>query len=367
VLSGGGARASYQVGVLAAIAEKVPDLNFPITTGVSAGAINAFHLASHQGPFRSAVVGLKRQWCRLTSGQVYDVRVARFVKASLWWLIQGLIGRRVGPTEIQGLLELSPLRRFLQGGMDFEGIAANINSGKLRAAALSTTSYSTGETVTFVQCAECVPTWVRAQRRAVRTKLTMDHIIASASIPIVFPAVELDSGYYGDGSVRQTAPLAPAIHLGARRILAIGMRADWGSLEHPPGVTEYPSAAQVMGLLFHSVFMDALETDAERLVRLNELLARFPPGTDYPARLKPIKLLHLRPSLDLGALARPHWSLLPGVIRAVVRAVGGQSEGASDFISYLLFDPQYTGPLIELGYDDGREKWPEIERFLADD
>jgi NTE family protein len=359
VLSGGGARASYQVGVLAAIAEKVPDLHLPIMSGVSAGAINAFHLASHQGSFRSAVVGLKRQWCRLTSGQVYDVRVARFMKAGLWWLVQGLVGRRVGPTEIQGLLELSPLRRFLQGGMDFDGIEANIKSGKLRAAALSTTCYGSGETVTFVQCAEGVPTWVRAQRRAVRTELTMDHI--------VFPAVAMESGHYGDGSVRQTAPLAPAIHLGARRILAIGMRADWGTFEQPPGMSEYPSAAQVMGLLFHAVFLDALETDAERLQRLNKLLAQFPPGADYPAGLKPIKLLHLRPSLDLGALARPHWKLLPGVIRAVVRAVGGQGEGASDFISYLLFDPQYTGPLIELGYDDGCDQWPEIERFLADD
>ena len=172
-------------------------------------------------------------------------------------------------------------------------------------------------------------------------------------------------GFYGDGTVRQAAPLAPAIHLGADRIIAISMRAAWQvKSKQPEEVTHYPSAAQVMGLLFHSVFLDSLDQDAERLERINGILRSVPPRTPVAGNLRPVKLLVLRPSLDLGALARPHTKRLPTVIRSLVESIGGQREGASDFISYLLFDPAYTVPLMELGYDDTREQWDRIERFL---
>lgn len=371
MLSGGGARAAYQVGVLQAIAERMPELEIPIYTGVSAGAINTVSLASHPGPFPAAVRDLRGEWERLTSDQVYDVRATRSLRAASWWLLQVLLGRQVGPQSAQGLLDMEPLRRFLASCVDMKGIAGNIAARRLRAVALSATCYGTGETITFVQGGEDVTTWERAQRRAVYDTLTLEHVMASAAIPIVFRAIQLESGYcgfFGDGSVRQTAPLAPAIHLGARRILAIGMRANWGDAKRPPPrITAYPTPAEVMGLLLHAVFLDALEADAERLWRINQILAALPPGTEAPGDLRPIRLLLLRPSLDLGALARPYYKQVAPVLRATVRATGGFRSGAADFVSYLLFDPVYTMPLIELGYDDGKEQWPEIERFLGDD
>ncbi len=264
---------------------------------------------------------------------------------------------------LRGLLDLEPLRAYLGTRVDFDRIEANIASGRLRAVTLSATCYGSGETVTFVQCSDEVPMWQRSQRVAIRAKLTMDHLIATASIPIMFPAVPIGKGFYGDGSVRQAAPLAPAIHAGANRVLAISMRPEWEAVAHPTDKSYYPSAAQVMGMLFHTIFLDSLDSDAERLERVNAILKTIPSG---PGDLRQIKLLLLRPSLDLGALARPHWRRLPPIIRSLVQGIGGQREGASDFVSYLLFDPAYTGPLMELGYDDTNDQWERVEEFLGD-
>ena len=167
--------------------------------------------------------------------------------------------------------------------------------------------------------------------------------------------------------MRQAAPLAPPIHMGARRIIAISMRPEWGTFTSTSVQTQYPSAAQVMGMLFHTIFLDSLDADAERLERVNKILEVVPADASLSENLRPIKLLLLRPSLDLGVLARPHWQRLPRVMRSLVQGIGGQREGASDFVSYLLFDPAYTVPLMELGYDDAMDNWDRIERFLADE
>ena len=361
VLSGGGARASYQVGVLAAISEMVPDLRAPIITGVSAGAINTIALAAHPGSFAEAVVFLRNEWSRLTSQRVYRLRTSSLATAGIRWLFRRLTGRR--ESVVRGLMDMNPLCRYLGERLRLEGIQGNLDAGRLKAAALSATCYGSGETVTFVEDGGRCPLWQRAQRRAVRTSLTWDHVLASSSIPLIFPATRVGDNYFGDGSVRQAAPLAPAVHLGATHILAIGMRPDWARLQVPRAVESYPSAAQTMGLLFNSLFLDALDADAERLERINTLLDAFPPGA-RPNGLRPVRLLMLRPSVDLGALARPHWRRLPPLMRRMVQAIGGQREGASDFTSYLLFDPSYTVPLMELGYDDAREQRPAIEAFL---
>lgn len=366
VLSGGGARAAYQVGVLSAIAERMPNLAIPIHSGVSAGAINTITLAAFPGSFGAATRALRRAWSRLTVDCVYRVRMGGWFRAGFRWLGQRVLSRAPGPTVLRGVLDLDPLRAFMQRRLDFDRIDERITAGKLRAVTLSATCYGSGETVTFVQCAEDVPMWERSQRVSIRTKLTMDHLIATASIPIMFPAVRIGKGFYGDGSVRQAAPLAPAIHAGASRLLAIGMRPVWDAVAPPTGTTYYPSAAQVMGMLFHAIFLDSLDSDAERLERLNAILRVIPAGTPRTGGLRPIKLLLLRPSLDLGALARPHWRRLPRIMRSLVQGIGGQREGASDFVSYLLFDPAYTGPLMELGYDDANDQWDKIEEFLGD-
>jgi NTE family protein len=365
VFSGGGARAAYQVGVLEAIAECAPELAVPILTGVSAGAINATSLAAHPGPFGAAVSDLRREWERLTPSQVYRVEPIR-VGGAIWrWAFNMVVRRRKAPPVLRGLMDMQPLKFFLRENIEFGGIARNIAAGRLRAAALSATCYNTGQTVTFVQGADDLELWQRFMRLAVRTQIDVDHLMASTAIPLIFPAQEIGNAFYGDGSVRQTAPLAPAIHLGANRIVAVAMRA-----QDPAGTCatvsmEYPVAAEVFGLLLHSVFLDSLDADAERLERVNEVLRAVPPGHEVPGGLRPVDLLLLRPSRDLAEMARGCRAELPPAVEFLVRSIGGAQAKGSDFQSYLMFQPEYTGPLMELGYEDAKAKRPEIERFLA--
>lgn len=365
VLSGGGARAAYQVGVLAALTERVPELDVPIFTGVSAGAINATSLAAYPGSLGSAVGTVRRQWKRLTTDQVYRVRPTSVVSSSLTWLFKLMLGRRSGPGVVRGLIDMSPLRQFLNRSVALDRIARNIESQRLDAVALSTTSYTTGRTVTFVQGRADVPMWERAMRVSVRAELDLDHVMASAAIPILFPAVKLEDGFYGDGSVRQTAPLAPAIHLGARRIIAISMRMPRGTVGPSVPIGDYPAAAEVVALLFNAVFLDSLDADAERLQRVNELVAALPQDREPPAGLRTVDLLLLRPSRDIGMLARGFELKLPRMVRFVVRGLGGSRARASDLVSYLLFEPAYTEMLMDLGYSDAMSQWPEIEQFFA--
>ncbi len=365
VLSGGGARACYQVGVLVAIAERLPELRVPILTGVSAGAINAASLAAHPGTFQSAVGSLRRQWKQLTSDQVYCVRPISVVRSSLRWLFKTLFGRGSGPGVVRGLMGMDPLRRHLGKSIVFERITQNIASKRLAALALSATSYSGGRAVTFIQGCEEVPAWQRSLRRSVHTTIRLDHVLASAAIPIVFPAVKLEDGFYGDGSVRQIAPLAPAIHLGARRLIAISMRSPRQPWAPSVPIGDYPAAAEVMSLLFSSIFLDHLDADSERLTLVNRLLAELPSNQPPPQGVRTVDLLLLRPSRDLGLLARGLETKLPRVVRLLVQGIGGRREGASDLLSYLLFEPPYTEVLMEVGYSDAVDQWSEIEQFMA--
>jgi len=363
VLSGGGARASYQVGILAAIAERAPDCTVPILTGVSAGAINAEFLAGHQGPFRTAIAQLQGEWLRLTSDRVYHVPSVKIVRWMVRLGAQVALGRMKGLGPVRGVLDMRPLSKFLASIIDFQGIDANVDSGRLTAVALTATSYTSGITVTFVQGAPDVSVWERSQRVAVRARLTLSHVMASSAIPLIFPAVKLGGAFYGDGSVRQTAPLAPAIHLGAHKIIAISNRAPQSRMPAVPVDAEYPSTAQVVALLFNAVFVDALDADAERLERLNRLAA----GMARPIPdLRPVKLLMLRPSRDVGELTEGVRPRLPASFDRVVRSMGSDSAGSQEFLSYLLFEPEYVGLLMELGYEDAIAQWETIERFLVE-
>ncbi|MGH2668357.1 MAG: patatin-like phospholipase family protein, partial [bacterium] len=242
-------------------------------------------------------------------------------------------------------------------------LEANLAAGRLRAVALTATSYSSGDTVTFVQGKPEIPTWKRARRLAVHTRLTIDHVLASSAIPLLFPAVRLGDEFYGDGSVRQTAPLAPAIHLGAGAVVAIAMRSREPAQTRGSPL-EYPSAAEALGMVLDSIFLQALDADAERLERVNRLLAAMQPGVTPPDGLRPLYLLMLHPSQDLGTLATGHIDALPRTVRLVVESVGGQRVKASDFLSYLLFEPAYTSRLMDLGYSDVERDWPRIAGFL---
>ena len=362
VLSGGGARGAYQVGVIAGLAERLPGLEFPILTGVSAGAINTAYLAAHPGPLGDAVTGLAGEWRRLTSDQVYAVRPLRLTRSGLRWLWQGVTQQKRGPATVRGLVDTAPLRRFLESCLSMDGIDANLAMGRLRAAALTAVSYASGRAVTFVHGGPGDVLWQRSQRTAVRARLTLDHVMASAAVPIVFPAIRMGDQYYGDGGVGAFAPLAPAIHLGARGIVAVSTAA--AAAETAAGLLSYPSVADVLGLLFRAIFVDALETDAERLERVNRLLTALPEGTAPPDGLQPIELLVIRPSRNLSQMAAGREGLLPPAMRQIVRALGGGRATGSEFLAYLLFQPEYTTPLAEIGYEDVGTQWPAIERFF---
>jgi NTE family protein len=362
VLSGGGARAAYQVGVLAAIAERAPELRIPVVTGVSAGAINAAYLAAHQGTLRAAVSGLSKEWMRLTADQVYRLRPVAPLRWALGSTARLLGWGRNGAAVVRGLFDMRPLTEFLTRAVDFGGIQRNIETGRLRAVALSATSYASGRMVTFLDGASGVPVWEHSDGAARRTRLTVDHVMASSALPLVFPAVRLEGEFFGDGSVRQTAPLAPPIRLGARRILAIAMQAEGPRATAAASALNYPPAAQVLALLFHSVFLDALDADAERLQVVNQLLAAVPCDVGARVSRHHVELLLVRPSRDLATLCSACRPELPPPFQWLVRAIGG--ERSADFLSYLMFEPAYTSLLIELGHDDAAAQWPRIERLL---
>ena len=365
VLPGGGARAAYQVGVLAALAERLPELEFPILTGVSAGAINTIYLAAHPGQLAQAVAGLQVAWGGLTTEQVFRVRPGSLMGAAARWLLASLLGRHTGPTPARGILDTQPLHEFLEATVDVRGIQANIDAGRLRTAALSATAIDSGRSVTFIQGRSDESAWEGPQHAGLRTPLQLEHVMASAAIPILFPAVPLIGEFFCDGSVGQAAPLAPAIHLGARAAFVIGLKTRSRDATPVTVARQYPSVAEVSGLLLDTIFQDQLEADADQLERINGLLAALPAHTPAPQSLRPVDLLVLRPRRDLATLSRGLSTSLPKQVRRIVDGMGGRREGAAEFLSYLLFEPEFTSRLVELGYEDLGAQWPQIERFFA--
>jgi len=368
-MGGGGARAAYQVGFLRSLAKRFPELAPPYVTGVSAGAINAALVASHHGTFQQAVEELVGLWSRLTVEDVFRVDAGSLTKNVLLWVRQLLSGGRGGGARVRGLVETEPLRRYLTEVLhavrgELTGIQYNLDRGRLRAVAISTSSYSTGQSITWVQ-GEGIREWERPQRRARLTTLTVEHIMASAALPLFFPAVQLENAWYGDGGIRLTAPLSPALHLGARRILAISTRYARSDIEaDQPTIYGYPPPAQVVGVLMNAIFLDLLDTDAMRLERLNQLLESLP--DEKRLGLKPVRLLIMRPSTDLGRLAHMYEPRLPRAFRFLTRGLGTRQTRSPDFLSLILFQQDYLRRLIEIGEADGDARAAEIDAFLSD-
>lgn len=370
VMGGGGARAAYQVGFMRAIARRFPNLEVPYITGVSAGAINAAHLGAHHGTFLQAVEELTQLWADLTVEQVFrtdSVSLGRQVFGTLRGLASG---GHVEPDHLRGLVDTGPLRTFLQEALhavdgELTGVLYNLARGRLKALALSTSSYTTGQSVTWVQ-GEGITEWERPVRRSRNAVLTVDHVLASAALPLFFPAVQLTDGWYGDGGIRLTAPLSPAVHLGARRILAISTRyAPTIAEADRPAVHGYPPPAQIIGVLMNAIFLDLMDQDAMRLERLNKLLEQVPKKDRLG--LRPVRLMVLRPSMDLGRLAGRYEPRLPRVFRFLTRGLGTRATESPDFLSLILFQPDYLRALMELGERDAEYRSPEIEAFLRDD
>lgn len=366
VLSGGGARGAYQVGVLRQIARQHPELSFPVITGVSAGAINATFIASHPGEFPDATDELAELWSELSTSRVMRSDIPSLLTNAL--RIAGNVvsgGSRIAPP-VRGLVDTKPLRVFLTSVVDSRAIQAKIDAGRLEALAVSATSYRTGDSITFVQGRPELEMWSRFRRHARAERITVDHVMASAAIPLFFPGCLVDGEYFGDGSLRQTYPLSPAIHLGADRVLAISSRfADASETEGQEEEEDaYPTAARVLGLMLNSIFLDHLDADAERLERVNQLLQRVDPKRSWLVPEREVDLLVIRPSLDIGRIAARYERQMPRTLRYLIRGLGTRRGSGADLLSYLLFEPRFLSELIELGERDARLNRVRISHFV---
>jgi len=369
VMSGGGARAAYQVGLLQTLAKHRPDLELDILTGVSAGAINAAHLAGHPGSFAAATDALGALWLGLSADHVFRTDWLSLFGRALRAGLQLISGGRKIPGRPQGMVDTEPLRRFLYRAFDAEpqtgaltGIRANLARRRLRAVAVTTSSYSAGTSVTWVEGEQIAP-WTRSHRLGVNCQLNVEHVMASSALPLFFPSVALDGQWHGDGGIRLSAPLSPAVHLGAQRIIAISTRHQSGSaaVANAPMIDGYPPPAQIAGSLINALFLDLLDGDALRLERINDLLARIP--EDRRDGLHPVELLLFRPSRDLGALANDYEPQLPRGFRFLTRGLGTQQTRSNDFLSLVMFQPDYLQQLLELGRADGERRLDELLAF----
>lgn len=374
VMTGGGARGAYQAGVLKRIGElkRVQSGGNPFTIigGSSAGAINGAGLATGCDDFPLATRVLAQLWSRLRPEDVFRCDLLHQARNSITWLLDLSFGALLGGGNARSLLDATPLQRFLNQHLDCSRIGNNIKRGHLYAFAISATNYTSGKSYLFIQGAKGHPMWNRSRRVTLPTKITVEHICASAAIPLVFQPVKLKtprgSAFFGDGCIRLQQPLSPVIRLGARKILAIGVRGH--GLERQEEVaSQEPSLAQVLGVLFNVMFLDHLATDIEHLERLNQLLSEGhinQLGIDGCERLRPLRPLLITPSVDLTGLAERHQRDLPYLIQYFVNSLGRDAASCADLMSYLLFTSKYTTNLIDVGYHDADERIDEIEDFL---
>jgi NTE family protein len=388
VLTAGGARGAYQAGVLKRLGE-VPGLRdgpspFPIVTGASAGAINGAMIASGSSSFGSATRALAALWARLSVEQVVRTDPISLARGGLGLMRDLCLGGLLGRTITQGMLDASPLRAHLERSLPLGGIANAIRAGHLYAVAISTTSYHSGRSFTFVQGRPGHPSWQKSRRVVLPVELTVDHVCASAAIPIVFPPVRIASAagnlYFGDGGLRLVTPFSPAIRLGASHVMAIGVRSQRAaeSLRREEQAAESllcPPLAQVCGVFLNAIFLDHLDADLDHLKRMNELILAYHPGVEAvaaprwtgPTVSEPMRLvtpLVVSPSEDLALVAQRFAHRMPRLVRYVMEGLGTPDAQSADLMSYLLFDASYTRTLVEIGYRDACARIDELEEFL---
>jgi NTE family protein len=385
VLSGGGARAAYQVGVLRALVRMrrqalgpVAQLRNPfgVICGTSAGAINAAAIACQADRFEAAVEVLAKVWQNFSVDQVYRADSLGVIRSGAQWLTMLSLGwviarwRRARP---RSLLDNTPLAELLQRLVPLQRLPLMLEQRQLHALAVTASSYSSGEHYTFYDAAVPIEPWQRSLRVVVPGRLTQAHLLASSAIPFVFPAANIvaegQQGWFGDGSMRQTAPLSPAVHLGAQRVLIIGA----GRMHEPAGRTQvqdgYPNLAQIAGHAMSSIFLDALAVDIERMRRINHTLALLPERALADTPLRPMEALVISPTQRLDDIAARHLGALPAPVRALLRGVGVGGQGSqargSALASYLLFEAPYTRELMALGEADTQARHDEVMRFFA--
>lgn len=366
VLGGGGARSAYQVGVLKALARRVPDLQIPLLTGVSAGAINIAHLANHTGSFDQQIDDLTGLWMRLRLQDVFSTSGPGL----LWRMIRiGMrlsIGLPPGIPDVHGMVDTQPLREFLLRAVGtpegfLAGVEENLRSQRLQGVALTALSYGTGHTTTFFR-GQRINAWERPHRRSVETPLNVEHIMASAALPLFFPPVRIGNDWYGDGGIRLVSPLGPAVHMGADRILIISPHFIGESVEDLP--PDPPSPAVILAALYDAVFLDQLDQDVLQMQRINQIVAQLPP--ENRLGLRDVKLFVIRPSQDLGQLAYGLTGKLPPMLRFMMERLGSKQTQSEDFMSTILFHHAYIERLIEIGEQDGELLGDELLEFVEE-
>jgi NTE family protein len=365
VLTGGGSRSAYQIGVLLALAELLPRARnpFQIIVGTSAGAVAASVLAAEAHHWRRAVAGLERVWANFQSSQVFHVDARHMLRAGAHWVLALISGGMV-LSPPKSILDNSPLRELLGVHVDCTGIRRSIARGHLRAFALCATSYSTGHSVAFYDGLDSIHDWSRVQRLGCRTQLTLDHLMASAAIPLLFPPIKIGDDYFGDGAMRQLHPLSPAIHLGADRLLIIGVRARRAAgvaVANRPQIL-MPSPGEIFGYMLDTLFTDQIYGDLEQLERINVLVQNAPQATRGERQ---IETLMLAPSVDPREIAARHAAEMPRGLRALLRVIGGRDASGYQLASYLTFEAGYTRALIELGYRDAMEARAALTAFMS--
>jgi NTE family protein len=376
VLTGGGARSAYQVGALRALAELVGrgPMPFDVVAGISAGAINAVALAAGAEDFIGTVGALANTWAGLTPDRVYRTGALGLARIGTRWMFDLSAGGLIGKSGINYLLDPAPLRALLEATIPLRRLSRHVRARRLRGVAVSATNYHTGAGITFYEGVQEIRPWMRSTRLGLRTRLGLEHVMASAAIPVFFPPVRIGATFYGDGCVRMNYPMSPAIHLGADRILAIGVRHL-----RPPVQTAAEEAqsqadrtarmpvSEIAGVLLNAVFLDSLDSDAERLWRTNRILnlvsaERLRRGdTD----LRVIPALLLRPSQDLGRLAADEYGRFPAMLRYFLKGIGATGHAGEDLLSYLAFEPVYVRRVMDLGYSDTLARRAEVEAFLS--
>ncbi|MCT8867545.1 patatin-like phospholipase family protein [Shewanella xiamenensis] len=364
VLGGGGARAAYQVGVLKALVQLYPrnhGIPFKIICGTSAGAINGTSIATHASCFHLGVKKLEWVWRHFETRKVYRATLPGVLKHLSKMALKGLQDDKVN-TDAGSLLDNEPLRHLLNELIDFKRIDRNIRNGALTALSVDTSCYNNSRSVTFFQAARDIENWTRARRSGERRMLNTEHLLASSAIPMVFPSIKLNQAYYGDGSVHQLAPLSSPIHLGANKLLVINLDSPH---KHFPMELEYhPKTATIAGHLLDTIFSDTLNSDLERLERINHTLSLIPEESRAQLALHPIKTLVIKPSEDLSKIAARFYDDMPWAIKTLLGFFGIDRQSDSSIVSYLLFEKSYTSALIDLGYQDGMAHLDELKAFF---
>lgn len=367
ILAGGGARAAYQVGVLKAIGELMPKgapNPFPIICGTSAGAINAAALAIYARRFQEGIRRLVLIWGNFNVGHVFRSDTPGVMANGVRWLAALFVGG-MGKYNPMALFDRTPLKRLLAKYLPLQRIQSAIDAGALEALSVTTSSYTSGRSIIFYQGVDTLMPWERARRIGLPGTITLDHLMASSAIPFIFSAVKIGDEYFGDGSMRQVAPISPALHLGADRVLVIGVRGTSTQLP-PTGEVPYPSFAQIAGHVLNSIFLDGMQNDLERLTRINKTVRLIPQKhlESSGLNLRPVDVLVISPSEDLGKLAGRYKNALPRPVRFLLRGIGALNREGSDLVSYLLFEKPYCQKLIELGYADAMKRKDEVLDFL---